>query len=81
MTQKVGFSKLCVQIKKKDVIPAILLSKYDSAEKKLNYAYMLKNGIGRYNIFFFNLYTKLAESYFLCHFRLESVNVFSRIAS
>ena len=30
----------------------ILLSKYDSAgEKKLNYAYVLKNGVGRYNIF------------------------------
>jgi hypothetical protein len=32
---------------------AILLSKYDSAEKKiLNYAYVLKNGVGGYNIFF-----------------------------
>ena len=32
---------------------AILLSNYDSAEKNiLNYAYMLKNGAGRYNIFF-----------------------------
>jgi hypothetical protein len=32
---------------------AILLSKYDSAEKKiLNYAYVLKNGVGRYSIFF-----------------------------
>jgi hypothetical protein len=31
---------------------AILLSKYDSAEKNiLNYAYVLKNGVGRYNIF------------------------------
>jgi hypothetical protein len=36
---------------------------------------VLKNGIGRYNIFF-NFYTKLAESSFLCHFRIESVNVF-----
>ena len=35
---------------------------------------MLKNGVGRYNIF--NFYTKLAESSFLCHFRIESVNVF-----
>ena len=27
--------------------------KYDSAEKKiLNYAYVLKNGVDRYNIFF-----------------------------
>ena len=33
---------------------------------------MLKNGVGRYNIFF---YTKLAESSFLCRFRIESVNV------
>jgi hypothetical protein len=32
---------------------AILLLKYDSAEKKpLNYAYVLKNGVERYNIFF-----------------------------
>ena len=36
---------------------------------------MLKNGVGRYNIFF-NFYTKLAESSFLCRFRIESVNVF-----
>jgi hypothetical protein len=35
-----------------------------------NYAYVLKNGVGRYNIF--NFYTKLAESSFLCHFRIES---------
>jgi hypothetical protein len=34
----------------------------------------LKNGVGRYNIFF-NFYTKLAESSFLCRFRVESVNV------
>ena len=26
--------------------------------------------------FFFHFYTKLAESSFLCHFRIESVNVF-----
>ena len=36
---------------------AILLSKYDSAEKRLKKVmltvYVLKNGIGRYNIFFF----------------------------
>ena len=31
---------------------AILLLKYDSAKKILNYAYMLENGVGRYNIFF-----------------------------
>ena len=41
---------------KKDYIKnydAILLSKDDSAEKKiLNYAYVLKNGVGRHNIFF-----------------------------
>jgi hypothetical protein len=37
--------------------------------------YVLKNGVGRYNIFFFNFYTKLAESSFLCRFRVEFVNV------
>jgi hypothetical protein len=36
---------------------------------------MLKNGVDRYNMFFFYLYTKLAESSFLCRFRVESVNV------
>jgi hypothetical protein len=36
---------------------------------------VLKNGVDRYNIFF-NFYTKLAESSFLCRFRIESVNVF-----
>ena len=37
-------------IKKYD---AILLLKYDSAgKKKINYAYVLKNGVDRYNIFF-----------------------------
>ena len=36
---------------------AILLSKYDLAEKKiLNYAYVLKNGVGRHNIFFLFLH-------------------------
>jgi hypothetical protein len=35
---------------------------------------VLKNGVGRYNIFF-NFYTKLAESSFLCRFRVEYVNV------
>ena len=30
-----------------------ILSKYDSAEKRyINYAYVLKNGVGRFNIFF-----------------------------
>ena len=43
-------------------------------KKILDYAYMLKNEVGRYNIFF-NFYTKLAESSFLCRFRVESVNV------
>ena len=47
-----------------------------SRKKILNYAYVLKNGVGRYNIFFFYFYTKLAESSFLCRFRIESVNVF-----
>jgi hypothetical protein len=37
--------------------------------------YVLKNGVGRYNIFF-NFYTKLAKSSFLCRFRVESFNVF-----
>jgi hypothetical protein len=36
---------------------------------------VLKNGVGRYNIFFY-FYTKLAESSFLCRFCIESVNVF-----
>jgi hypothetical protein len=40
----------------------------------LNYAYVLKNGVGRYNIFFY-FYSKLAESSFLCRFPVESVNV------
>ena len=54
---------------------AILLLKYDLAGKKiLNYAYVLKNGVDRYNIFFKFLH-KLAESSFLCRFRIESVNV------
>jgi hypothetical protein len=44
-------------------------------KKILNYAYVLKNGVGRYNIFF-NFHTKLAESSFLCRFHIESVNVF-----
>ena len=38
-------------------------------------AYVLKNGVGQYNMFF-NFYTKLAESSLLCRFRVESVNVF-----
>jgi hypothetical protein len=37
---------------------------------------VLKNGVGRYNIFFFYFYAKLAESFFLCRFRVEFVNVF-----
>ena len=29
------------------------MSKYDSAEKRyINYAYVLKNGVGQFNIFF-----------------------------
>ena len=40
-------------------------------KKMLNYAYVLKNRVSRYNIFF-NFYTKLAESSFLCRFRIES---------
>ena len=50
---------------------------------------MLKNGVGRYKDLysllyislvgitsFFNFYTKLAESSFLCRFHIESINVF-----
>ena len=37
---------------------------------------VLKNGVGRYNIFFLNFYPKLAKPSFLCRFRVESVNVF-----
>ena len=44
-------------------------------KKILNYAYVLKNGVGRYHIFFY-FCTKLAESTFLCHFRIESVDAF-----
>ena len=40
-----------------------ILSKYDSAEKRyINYAYVLKNGVGRFNIYFFYFYANLAES-------------------
>ena len=40
----------------------VILSKYDSTEKRyINYAYVLKNGVGRFNIFF-KIYTNLAES-------------------
>jgi hypothetical protein len=44
-------------------------------KKILNYAYVLKNGVDRYNIFFFYSYTNLTDSSFLCRFRVESVNV------
>jgi hypothetical protein len=54
---------------------AILLLKYDSGEKNiLNYAYVLINGVSRYNIFL-SFYSKLAESSFLCRFRVETANV------
>ena len=34
-------------------------------KKRLNYAYMLKNGVGRYNMFFFVFfYTKLGQKPF-----------------
>ena len=33
------------------------MSKYDSAEKRyINYAYVLKNGVGQFNIFFLFLH-------------------------
>jgi hypothetical protein len=47
-----GFSWKKKRIYKKDY-DAFILPKYDSAEKKiLSYAYVIKNGVGRYNIFF-----------------------------
>ena len=36
---------------------------------KIHCTYVLKNGVGRYNTFFFNFYTKLAKSSYLCRFR------------
>ena len=57
---------------------AILLLKYDSAEKRYQImltVYVLKNGLGRYNIFFFFTQSLLNPSSFLCCFRVESVNV------
>jgi hypothetical protein len=41
--------------------------------KIINYAYVLNTGVGPYNIFS-NFYTQLAESSFLCGFRVESIN-------
>ena len=52
-----------------------ILSKYDSAEKRyINYAYVLKNGVGRFNIFF--LFLHKSCWILLCRFRVESVNIF-----
>ena len=43
-------------------------------KKILNYAYVLKNGVGQHSIFL-NFSTKLAESSFLCRFRVDFINV------
>jgi hypothetical protein len=51
---------------------AILLSKYDSAEKRyyiILTVYVLKNGVGRYNIFFFYFYTIFIFMSFSCRIR------------
>ena len=57
-----------------------ILSKYDSAENRyINYAYVLKNGVGRFNIFLKFLH----KSFWilLCRFRVESVNCRFRVES
>jgi hypothetical protein len=46
-----------------------------SRKKILNYAYVLKNGVGRYNIFLL-FFHKACWILLLCHFRVESVNIF-----
>ena len=52
-----------------------ILSKYDSAEKRyINYAYVLKNGVGRYNIFFL-ISTQSLLNPPLCRFRVISVKI------
>ena len=43
-------------------------------KKLLDYAYVLKNGVGRYNIFF--LFLHKSCWILLCRFRVESVNIF-----
>jgi hypothetical protein len=51
-----------------------ILSNYDSAEKRyINYAYVLKNGVGWFNIFFYFLHK---SCWILCCFCVESVNIF-----
>jgi hypothetical protein len=53
-----------------------ILSKYNSAEKRyINYAYVLKNGVGRSSIFFFYFLHKSCWI-LLCPFRVQSVNIF-----
>jgi hypothetical protein len=82
--------------KKKEYIKSfdvILLSKYDSAEKKiLNYAYLLKNGLGRYNIFFLFLHKacrillfvsfscRISQYFGLCHVTFSATNNFPHYA-
>ena len=49
----IGSGELKKDKKKKKKNYNAILSKYDSAEKiYINYAYVLKNGVGRFNIFF-----------------------------
>jgi hypothetical protein len=53
----------------------ILPIKHDSAEKRYrNYAYVLKNGVGRFNLFFEFLHKSCWI--LLCRFRVEFVNMF-----
>jgi hypothetical protein len=37
---------------------------------------VLKNGVGRYNIFFFFIFRKACWILLLCRFRVESINIF-----
>jgi hypothetical protein len=51
------------------------MSKYVSAEERyIIYTYVLKNGVGRFNIFFWFLHKSCWM--LLCPFRVESVNIF-----
>ena len=43
-------------------------------KKNIYYAYVLKNGVGRFNIFFYFLHKSCRI--LLCRFRVESVNIF-----
>ena len=54
---------ILVSWKKKNILKKIVKIRF-SRKKILNYAYVLKNGVGLYNIFFY-FHTKLAESSFV----------------